>query len=212
VRCSDGYKALAMILIATAAIVALHFGMRVRQQRQQQLLASERLAVYRALLFPLLKDVKSSVYMGDRTASFDMSHFPETRCWKGLDIGKAASAYEYHFHPDDLPHLWPGQIVLVDVQEQGLYINGHLLSSMRGDYDMIPDSEFAGFLYESRAHGFNGPLMLSEIHFDRNMKFAVASYGFLCGGLCGNGETWVLEKSEGEWTRKSQCDGWAGWG
>jgi len=55
------------------------------------------------------------------------------------------------------------------------------------------------------AHGY---AWLSEIRFDKSHTHAVVSYGFRCGGLCGNGETVVLEKTNGEWKFKSQCSGW----
>jgi hypothetical protein len=55
----------------------------------------------------------------------------------------------------------------------------------------------------------NGLFTLSEVAFDRDRKRALVSYSFVCGSLCGNGNTWVFEKIGGEWRRADRsCGGW----
>jgi hypothetical protein len=39
----------------------------------------------------------------------------------------------------------------------------------------------------------NGLFSLSEIRFDMEMKHAIVAYSFVCGGLCGNGETLLMD-------------------
>ena len=54
----------------------------------------------------------------------------------------------------------------------------------------------------------SGMLSLSEIVFDRTHHHAVVSYAFVCGGLCGNGSTLILEKDGDSWKVKKTCGGW----
>lgn len=50
---------------------------------------------------------------------------------------------------------------------------------------------------------------MSEIAFDKDRRFAVVSYRFWCGSLCGNGSTLVFEKVKGEWRNANRnCGGW----
>jgi hypothetical protein len=56
----------------------------------------------------------------------------------------------------------------------------------------------------------NGLFSLSEILFDPDGQHAIVSYSFVCGGLCGNGGTWLFEKTGRGWTKTNlQCGG--GW-
>jgi hypothetical protein len=54
----------------------------------------------------------------------------------------------------------------------------------------------------------SGILYVSEIVFDARHKHAALRYGFICGGLCGNSETVVLEKRKGGWRRSRQSCGY----
>jgi hypothetical protein len=55
----------------------------------------------------------------------------------------------------------------------------------------------------------NGLFTLSEIAFDAQRKHALVSYSFVCGSLCGSGNTWVFEKAAGEWKKVNLgCGGW----
>jgi len=49
---------------------------------------------------------------------------------------------------------------------------------------------------------------MSEIAFDKDHHFAVVSYHFWCGSLCGNGSTIVFEKLNGAWKKNCDCGGW----
>jgi hypothetical protein len=54
----------------------------------------------------------------------------------------------------------------------------------------------------------NGILTLSEIVFDRNHRYAVVSYSYYCGTLCGQGSTLILKKSGEEWKTTGGCGSW----
>ena len=50
---------------------------------------------------------------------------------------------------------------------------------------------------------------ISEIAFDKDRQFAVVSYRFWCGSLCGHGATLVFQKIKGEWRNANRnCSSW----
>ena len=52
-------------------------------------------------------------------------------------------------------------------------------------------------------------VQLSEIAFDKTRRFAVISYAFSCGNLCGEGRMVVFEKSGNGWKEADRsCIGW----
>jgi hypothetical protein len=54
-----------------------------------------------------------------------------------------------------------------------------------------------------------GQLRLSEILFDKDHNFAIFSYSFHCGRLCGSGGTILLEKKDHKWVRSEEgCGTW----
>jgi hypothetical protein len=54
-----------------------------------------------------------------------------------------------------------------------------------------------------------GQLRLSEIVFDKDHNFAIFSYSFHCGRLCGSGGTILLEKKDHKWVRSEEgCGTW----
>jgi len=55
----------------------------------------------------------------------------------------------------------------------------------------------------------SGLFSMSEIAFISDHTEALVSYAFVCGYLCGNGGTWLLEKVDGVWKRAERvCGGW----
>jgi hypothetical protein len=54
-----------------------------------------------------------------------------------------------------------------------------------------------------------GLFSMTEIAFDKDRHFAVVSYSFWCGSLCGHGKTVVFEKVNGVWQNTNRiCGGW----
>ncbi len=55
----------------------------------------------------------------------------------------------------------------------------------------------------------NGLLTISAITFNENRTTAALTSSFVCGGLCGHGETLIFDKLPSGWVRrKTQCGGW----
>jgi hypothetical protein len=67
--------------------------------------------------------------------------------------------------------------------------------------ESVDSAVSAGF-----AHGL---LTLSAISYDESRTTAAFTYGFVCGGLCGNGGVVLFKKSTKGWTRSTRsCGGW----
>jgi len=73
------------------------------------------------------------------------------------------------------------------------------------DHQKITDEQ----LDQSVKSAFDtGLFTLSEIAFDRDHRRAVLSYSFVCGRLCGNGNTLVLRKVGHNWKVLKRRGGW----
>ena len=53
-----------------------------------------------------------------------------------------------------------------------------------------------------------GLFSMSEIAFDKEQRYAVVSYGFWCGALCGHGGTVLFKKVNGAWRAERDCARW----
>jgi hypothetical protein len=55
----------------------------------------------------------------------------------------------------------------------------------------------------------NGLLSVSEIAFSKDHRFAVFSYSYYCGPLCGQGRTMIFQRDAGGWKNTDRfCGGW----
>jgi len=164
-------------------------------------LTAEQLAVYRAVLPRMMDDDKQTINLAVETVPLETSGPTGAEdCEKGLDLEPASPGVVHRFRKDDLPQLGRNKIGLVDAEKQRKEVadNDPEKTILRGL--SIEDAVRNGF-----AHGL---VTLSEIRFDKEHKFAVVSYSFFCGSLCGNGGTTVMEKRDGAWKRKSACHNW----
>jgi hypothetical protein len=165
-------------------------------------LTGEQLAVYRAILTSWAGDETSQLDLADRTVpSDDTSPFHDKDCGKGLDLEPASPTLVHHFRVADLSQLGSRNIRLVgtergdkDVQEND---PGHAIRNGGS----IDDAVRNGI-----AHGL---FTLSEIRFDKTHTHAVVAYSFVCGELCGNGATLILERTKTGWLpTKNRCSQW----
>ncbi len=164
-------------------------------------LTAEQLAVYRVVLHGWMDAELQTINLAVETVPLETSGpTGDEDCEKGLDLEPASPGVVHRFRQEDLPQLGRGKIGLVDAEKQRKEVadNDPEKTIQRGL--SIEDAVRNGF-----AHGL---VTLSEIRFDKEHKFAVVSYSFVCGSLCGNGGTMVLEKRDGAWTRKSRCRDW----
>jgi hypothetical protein len=101
------------------------------------------------------------------------------------------------------------RLVLVDPDKQRQKIDAGdpqiLVRKAIDDRVVPPDQQLEDSVKQAFKYGV---FTLSEIVFDKKHEFALVSYSFVCGGLCGNGNTYILRKSWGKWKIKKTCGGW----
>jgi hypothetical protein len=95
----------------------------------------------------------------------------------------------------------PKNIVLVDPDRQSTVIKGNDPDRTMRQGTPVKDAVDAAFA--------SGLLTLSEFAFDKTHRYAVMSFSFVCGALCGHGETIIFQKLNGKWNRtERRCGGW----
>ena len=142
--------------------------------------------------------VASTTYPLD--PSSPMSGLSDSGCLKGIvldDLAKASHSF-HELSPDILPN---NVTRLVDPRKQKKIVRDNDPSKTIRDgksVDAAVKDAFGTALFS-----------LSEIAFDKGRTYAVVSYSFWCGSLCGNGATWVFEKVDDEWKKTDRsCGNW----
>jgi hypothetical protein len=95
--------------------------------------------------------------------------------------------------------------VLVDPKQQRKRVEENDPQEVLKIRKRVTDEQIADALKTAFS---NGLFTLSEIAFDDNHERALVAYSFVCGGLCGNGGTLMLEKAGLNWKVKNVCGAW----
>jgi hypothetical protein len=166
-----------------------------------QPLSGEQLAIYKIILHGWMDDGKGSFNLGIETVPLELDG-PSggESCAKGLELEAASPRVVHRFRSQDIAQLGSGKAVLVDREEQGREVSKNDPENTMRRGASVEETVKNGF-----AHGL---VTLSEIRFDVKHEHAIVWYGFVCGGLCGNGGTVVLEKKGGIWKRGKACSIW----
>jgi hypothetical protein len=168
-------------------------------------LTSEQIAVYRAVLGDYLKGSDRVLNLANTTEPLGET---DTACVRGLDAGvaKGSASIVHRIAPSFVADT---KIVLVDSDRQQAKSKENdpqnLMRKAIDDHQKITDAQ----LDQSIKSAFDtGLFTLSEIAFDGEHRRAAVSYSFVCGGLCGNGNTLVLKKVGHSWKVLKRCGGW----
>jgi hypothetical protein len=73
------------------------------------------------------------------------------------------------------------------------------------DGEKVTDKQLKDSLKDAFVSGL---FTLTEIMFDKQHRSAVVAYSFVCGGLCGHGNTLIMKKVGQEWRVSKRCGGW----
>jgi len=168
-------------------------------------LTSKQLAIYRVVLVNYLKGSGRVLNLANITEPFDE---PDTACVPGLD-SRVAKRSASTVHRIASSFVAGTKITLVDSSRQQATIKEsdpqNLMRKALDDHQKITDEQ----LDQSVKSAFDtGLFTLSEIAFDREHRRAVLSYSFVCGRLCGNGNTLVLRKVGHNWKVLKRRGGW----
>jgi hypothetical protein len=196
----------ACIFAALLTIVWVAPGLAQRSEESQvkiadQPLAVEQLAICRAMLMSWFQGEKANVNLAEVTDPIDPNDASMgARCVKGLSLEAVSSKQSHCIRPEDLAQLGPFEFRLIDPKagKGEVSSNDPGRAIQRGK--PVDEAVENGF-----AHGL---MTLGEIQFDKTHTHAVVSFSFVCGSLCGNGTTMLMEKKDGVWRKKAQCGGW----
>ena len=168
-------------------------------------LTTEQIAVYRAVLRDYLRGSDGALNLANMTEPLDQSN---KSCFGGMRTGitNAPAPVIHRIGPSLVDNT---NIVLVDsdLQQSTIKENDpqNLIKRAIDDGEKFTNEQ----LDQSVKQAFQtGLFTLSEIIFDRKGRRAVVGYSFVCGMLCGHGNTLVLKKTGHDWKVSKRCGGW----
>jgi hypothetical protein len=168
-------------------------------------LTTEQIAVYRAVLSDFLKGSDGALKLASITEPLDHR---DKSCFKGMDVRliKESASLVHRLEPSFVTDT---KIVLVDPDRQQKAIEENdpqkLIKKAVDEQEKVNDEQ----VDESVQKAFETALFtLSKIVFDKEHRRAVVGYSFVCGMLCGNGNTLVLKKVGHDWKVAKRWGGW----
>jgi hypothetical protein len=186
----------------TAFLVAISSALCIAQQQptlSQTPLTTEQVAVYRAFLHSYNNGSNAKLNLSIATVLPDLTDLKSgTGCLKGISLQPQTPPAVHRFSSD----FDSANVKLVDPDIQSKRVRENDPSNAIRKGGSVDDAVSAGFAA--------GLLTLSEIVFDKTGKYAVMSFSFVCGGLCGHGGTIVFEKTNDEKWRNTNrsCSSW----
>ncbi len=168
-------------------------------------LTADQIAVYRTVLQEYTKGSDGALNLANRTEPLERSELDE-ECIKGIEPELKTPVPVVH----KLPSVAFGpKIVEVDSDRQEQQVKENdpqkLLKSAIDDHEPVTNKQLDNSVRKAFETGL---FSLSEIEFDKQHTRAVVAYSFVCGGLCGNGNTLVLKKVGQKWKVSKRCGGW----
>ncbi len=177
-------------------------------------MTTEELDVYRAVLSIALGDTtcnklgecmhisilygKGGINLSDQISAIDRLDAED--CLKKLSIDTSPPSEIHRFRMEDFAQLGNIKLRLVDPDQRLKWILENNPDDARREGKPVKAVIEDGFEY--------GLTTLSEIRFDKSHTYAIVSVSYVCGKLCGDGTTMLMEKKNGAWIQKSDCGGW----
>ncbi|MGO9336941.1 MAG: hypothetical protein ACLPY1_05470 [Terracidiphilus sp.] len=166
-----------------------------------QPLTAEQLAVYRTMLVSWYQGEKAKINLRVLTDPVTaVGDSLDKRCLKGLSMEPLAAGVAHRIRKEDLARLGPFEFRLIEPKAGANEVSDNDPGKAIQKGEAVDAAVENGF-----AHGL---LTVGEIQFDKTHTHALVSFSFVCGRLCGNGTTMLLEKTGGIWRKKAQCGGW----
>lgn len=195
----------ATVLILSASFCAMSQDDTPKPKVSEEPLTTEQVAVYRAVLSDYLKGSDGELNLADMTEPLDRT---DNACLEGIGLAatKIPAPLLHRLEPSLVSNT---KITLVDAEHQQTAIRQNdpqnLMKKAIDDHEKVTNEQ----VDESVKQAFQtGLFTLSEIVFDKKHRRAVVAYGFVCGMLCGHGNTVVLKKIGQQWKVKKTCGGW----
>jgi hypothetical protein len=170
-------------------------------------LSADEGAVYKAILQQYGANDSGTLNVSATTVSLNpdspTSGLSRDGCLQGIQLENLyAASHSFHELP---PTIVTGtKAKLVDPKK-------HAKIARANDPDKTMKTMREGKSVEDAVKGAfaTGLFSMTEIAFDKDRHYAVVSYSFWCGSLCGHGKTLVFEKVNGVWRNANRiCRGW----
>ena len=175
----------------------------------KEALTAEQVAVYRVVLKNYLKGSNGTLNLSNTTYPLDLGGplFDEG-CVKGVKLEKSDESHQVvHLFESALP-LAPN-VTLVDPKQQSVKVKQNdpqdLLKKAIDEHQTVTDKQLGTSVQLAFSTGL---FSFSEIVFGQGHRDAVLSYSFVCGILCGHGNTLRLERAGYTWKIRKTCGSW----
>jgi hypothetical protein len=166
-------------------------------------LTAEQIAVYRAVLMRYTGGGDTALNIANVTDPFGAGSEFTGGC------PKEDAAPPPAIHRLDPAIALNSKMVLVDPHKQKEMIEKNdpqnLLTTSTKDHEPVSDKDLDKSVQTAFATGL---FRFSEIVFNKQHTRAVLEYGFVCGWLCGHGNTVILKKVRGRWKVRKTCSSW----
>ncbi len=202
-------RAILATAIATLslALVALSQEDAPKAKVSSDPLTEEQIAVYRTVFDSYSNGSNATLNVADQTETLDLSE--DKDCLKGIDLDPGNTSTSVVHRLDNRVTKMKKNIVLVNGELQQKKVEENdpqkLMKRAIDGGERVTEKQLDGSLREAFATGL---FAFSEIAFDKRHQHAVLAYSFVCGGLCGHGNTIVLRKVGGKWKQRKTCRSW----
>jgi len=192
-----------MVLLAIAAF-GVSQDVATKPIISEESLTREQVSIYRTVLKDYLKGSDGALNVSALTEPLDQSDDCVKQMRSENLTAPAAAVHRLE------PSLVSGtKITLVDPTRQRRAVAENdpqnLMKKAIDEHEKVTDEE----LDHSVKQAFRtGLFTLSEIAFDNEHRRAVVSYSFVCGMLCGHGNTLIFKKIGQDWKIAKRCGGW----
>jgi hypothetical protein len=195
------------IATLSLALVALSQEDAPKAKVSSDPLTEEQIAVYRTVLDSYSNGSNATLNVADQTETLDLSE--DKDCLKGIDLDPGNTSTSVVHRLDNRVTKMKQNIVLVNGELQQKKVEENdpqkLMKRAIDGGERVTEKQLDGSLREAFATGL---FAFSEIAFDKRHQHAVLAYSFVCGGLCGHGNTIVLRKVGGKWKQRKTCRSW----
>jgi hypothetical protein len=192
-------RALIRALLAAIAVASPSIGFTSgKPAKASAPLSAEELAIYQAILSKHSAKDASPLNVADTTVPFT-ADMATNGCLQGIKLGNLpVASHSFHQLTEDL--VWGINARLVNSKKHLKIARANDPSKTIRRGKSVEDAVRNAFV--------TGLFSMSEIAFDKEHRYAVVSYSFWCGSLCGNGATIVFENVNGVWGDASNCGNW----
>ena len=187
--------ALRGVLVAFLCILPLSGVASDKPSKASSPLSSDEVAIYREILN---EQITTPLSVASETTPFD-ARSANGDCLGDIKL-ENVSAASNSFHELTEEVVSKANARLVDPKKQFKIARANDPDKTMKEGNSVEDAVRGAFV--------TGLFSMSEIAFDKEHRYAVVSYRFWCGRLCGNGATILFTKANGEWHGERYCTHW----